>query len=69
MKKVIKIEGMHCGGCVKRVDAALNGIDGVSATVELATGCAVVELTKEVSDEVLREAIEDLGFDVVEIGG
>ena len=69
MKKVIKIEGMHCGGCVKRVDAALNAIDGVSATVDLATGSAVVELTKEVSDEVLREAVEDLGFDVVEIGG
>ena len=69
MKKVIKIEGMHCGGCVKRVDAALNAIDGVSATVDLATGSAVVELTKEVSNEVLREAVEDLGFDVVEIGG
>ena len=69
MKKVIKIEGMHCGGCVKRVDAALNAIDGVSATVDLATGSAVVELTKEISDEVLREAVEDLGFDVVEIGG
>ena len=69
MKKVIKIEGMHCGGCVKRVDAALNAIDGVSATVDLATGSAVVELTKEVSDEVLRETVEDLGFDVVEIGG
>lgn len=69
MKKVIKIEGMHCGGCVKRVDAALNAIEGVSATVDLATGSAVVELSKEVSDEVLREAVEDLGFDVVEIGG
>ena len=69
MKKVIKIEGMHCGGCVKRVDAALNAIEGVSATVDLATGSAVVELSTEVSDEVLREAVEDLGFDVVEIGG
>lgn len=69
MKKVIKIEGMHCGGCVKRVDAALNGIDGVSAKVDLAAKCAVVELSAEVSDDVLREAVEDLGFEVVEIGG
>ena len=68
MKKVIKIEGMHCGGCVKRVDAALNGIDGVKAVVDLAGKCAVVELSWDVSDDVLRDAVEDLGFEVVSIG-
>lgn len=67
MKKTIKISGMHCGGCVKRVDAALNAIDGISAKVDLDSATAVVESAKEISDEVLKDAIEALGFDVVEI--
>lgn len=67
MKKTIKISGMHCGGCVKRVDVALNAIDGISAKVDLDSATAVVESAKEISDEVLKDAIEALGFDVVEI--
>lgn len=67
MKKTIKISGMHCGGCVKRVDAALNAINGVSAKVDLESATAVVESTSEIGDEVLKDAVEALGFDVIEI--
>lgn len=26
----LKVEGMHCGGCVRRVTAALEAVEGVS---------------------------------------
>lgn len=67
MKKTIKISGMHCGGCVKRVDAALNAINGVCAKVDLESATAIVESTSEIGDEVLKDAVEALGFDVIEI--
>ncbi|WP_066173425.1 heavy-metal-associated domain-containing protein, partial [Hoeflea olei] len=58
----IKIEGMHCGGCVRSVEKAASAIDGVSnVNVSLEQG----ELTADVaSPEVvgaLKGAIEDCG--------
>lgn len=67
MNKTMKIEGMSCGHCSGRVEKALNGIDGVSATVNLEAKTASVSLSKEVSDDVLRKAVEDAGYEVVSI--
>lgn len=67
MKKIIKIEGMTCGHCVSSVDTALNAIEGVtSVKVDLEENKATVE-AEGVSDEKLKDAIEDIGFDVVGI--
>ncbi len=66
MKKIIQIEGMHCEKCSARVIKALEGM-GLTANVDLTKKCAVVE-GNDVSDAVLREEIEDLGFEVVSIG-
>ncbi|MGN0715596.1 MAG: heavy metal translocating P-type ATPase, partial [Anaerovoracaceae bacterium] len=35
MKKVLKIEGMMCNHCQAHVDKALNGLEGVTASVDL----------------------------------
>lgn len=68
MKKTLKIEGMMCGHCEATVKKALEGIDGVSsADVSNVSGTAVVELTKEVSDEVLKEAVEAKDYKVTSI--
>ena len=67
MNKTMKIEGMSCGHCSGRVEKALNGIDGVSATVNLEAKTASITLQKEVSDDVLRKAVEDAGYEVVSI--
>lgn len=64
-KKEIRISGMHCGGCVKRVEAALNALDGVKAKVDLKNGTASLVCTNEISDSVLKETIEALGFEMV----
>ncbi len=65
-KMVIKIKGMMCTHCTGRVEAALNAIDGVNATVSLENGGeAVVELTKDVAKEVLIQTITDAGYEVM----
>lgn len=66
-KKVIEIEGMHCAHCKQSVTSALNQLDGVVAKVNLARKCAVVSYDREVSDSVLKKAVEDAGFQVVSI--
>lgn len=65
--KTLQIEGMSCGHCQARVEKALNAIDGVQATVDLASNSAVVTLSKEVANEILKKAVEDAGYEVVSI--
>ena len=66
MKKKILIEGMSCGHCVAHVKDALEGIDGVSSVeVNLEEKYATVET--DVNDEILKEAIEEEGYDVIKI--
>lgn len=46
---------------------ALNKLDGVAAEVSLSDKNAVVNLEKEVSEEVLKQAVEDAGYQVTGI--
>ena len=64
MKKTLTIEGMMCAHCVSHVEKALTAL-GVQADVDLATGTAIV--TGDVSDDALRKAITDAGYEVVDI--
>ena len=67
MIRTIKIEGMHCMNCVAAVKRELEAIEGVTKVdVSLEEAKAIVEV-ENVADETLQEAIEDIGFDVVEI--
>lgn len=68
MEKVLNIEGMVCGNCVKHVHKALMEISGIQeAVVELESKTAQVQLSQAVSDEVLKAAIEDAGYELVSI--
>ena len=63
MEKVIKIKGMNCGHCTNSVEKALHAIDGVhSVQVSLEAKSATVVMDDNVSDEVLKKTITDLGF-------
>lgn len=66
MEKIIKIEGMSCSHCSQRVEKVLNQIDGISAVVNLEAKTATLTLTKEIPDSIIKEAVEDAGFTVVE---
>ena len=68
MEKNIKIEGMSCQHCSSRVKKVLEKINGVvSATVSHSEGTAVIVLSEDVPNDVLKKAIEDEDFSVVEI--
>lgn len=68
MQKELKIEGMMCGHCEAAVKKALESVEGVSeAIVSKDTKNAVVTLTAEVADEVLKSAVEAKKFSVVGI--
>lgn len=63
MKKVMDIEGMSCMHCVKHVKDALTKL-GVEAEVSLEKKQAEVNLVNSVSDEDLRKAVTDAGYEV-----
>ena len=68
MKKTMMIEGMMCGHCEARVKKCLEALDGVeSAEVSHEKGTAVVTLSAEVADEVLKKAVEEQDYVVKEI--
>ena len=66
--KTVYVEGMMCEHCKARVEKALSEVEGVlSANVSLEEKKASVELEKEVSNEVLKKAVEDAGYTVKDI--
>ena len=68
MEKTLKIEGMMCEHCEMHTKKALEALDGVTkAEVSHKTGTAVVTLEKEVSDDVLKQAVAEQGYQVTNI--
>lgn len=65
MKKTMKIEGMMCCHCETTVKKALEALDGVtSAEVSHENGTAVLELSRDVSDDLLKKTVEDKDYKV-----
>lgn len=68
MKKKINIEGMMCTNCVRHVKQALIELDGIiDINIDLAGKCAIIETESPISDESIKNAIEETGYDVIEI--
>ncbi len=66
MEKIIKIEGMMCPHCEMHVKKALEAVAGVeTASPSHKDGIAAVTLSGDVSDSVLKKAIEDAGYKVL----
>ena len=68
MKKTMKIEGMMCQHCEKRVKKALEALPEVdNAVVSHEEGTAILTLNAAVVDDVLKKAVEDEDYSVTEI--
>lgn len=68
MNKTMIIEGMMCEHCTGRVQKALKEIAGVeSVTMSLQNKSAELVVSAKVEDEVLKAAVTDAGYEVVEI--
>lgn len=66
MKNItLKVSGMTCGHCEKAVKGALSAIEGVEQVdVELKTGKVEVVANEYVSEQALKDAVEEQGYDV-----
>ena len=68
MTKTMKIEGMMCPHCEAHTKKALEAIDGVESAVASHTEKnAIVTLTKDVDNAVLKAAVEEAGYQVLGI--
>ena len=68
MKKRMIVDGMSCGHCTARVKKTLEEINGVSnVLVDLDAKTAVFESTDDVKDIDLKYAVEQAGYDVINI--
>ena len=67
MKKIISVEGMSCGHCVKHVNEALVDLGAKDVEVSLEKKLATAEISSEITDEAIKLAIEDAGYEVVGI--
>ena len=66
MTKTVYVEGMMCAHCQAHVKKALEGVEGVEGVeVSLEDKKAVVELAKDVSDEVLMDAVKEAGYEAI----
>ena len=60
------VNGMMCGGCENRVKNAIKNIEGVeNVAADHNTGKVIVISDNEVSEEIIKEALEDIGYEVV----
>ena len=63
IRRTIDVDGMTCDNCVFKVIRALEKVDGVKvAASSLEKQSAQVGLTENISDEVLRDAINKAGY-------
>ena len=68
MTKTLTIEGMMCPHCEATVKKALEALDPVAeAKVSHESGTAIVTLSGEVSDDILKKAVEDKDYKVTGI--
>ena len=68
MTKKMTIEGMMCGHCSARVKKVLEALPQVEeAVVSHEDGTAIVTLVEEVADDILRKAVEDQDYKVLEM--
>ena len=66
--RTFKVTGMTCNACVNSVERSLNGMPGVSATVNFAAETAHVLAPAEVTSKEIIKKIVGAGYEAKEIG-
>ena len=60
-----KVNGMMCEGCEKRVQNVIKEIDGViDVKADHKVGIVEINTEKEIDESIIKEAIEDIGYEV-----
>lgn len=68
MKKIkLNVQGMVCEGCERRVINVLNSLEGIENVVANHNdGTVLINLNKDISLDLIKNTIEDIGFEVKE---
>ncbi len=67
--QTLRIDGMHCAACVRRVERALVKVDGVSeASADFIAGRAIIELDGVLDDAGVTAAISGAGYELIDEG-
>lgn len=61
---MIKVEGMHCNHCKKKVETALKDLGLKGVKIDLETGIITYKPNKKVNLELIKETISQLGYQV-----
>jgi copper chaperone CopZ len=63
---VYKVSGMSCGHCEGSVSGEISGLPGVTSVKAVAsTGEVTVVSTAPLTDEAVRAAVDEAGFELV----
>ncbi len=61
------VTGMTCGHCVQAVTGELTGLPGVAGVeVDLGTGSVTVTSAEPLSDEAVRAAVDEAGYELAD---
>lgn len=64
--RTITVTGMTCDHCVRSVTEEVGAIEGVTkVAVDLASGAVTIDSEAPVTDEALRAAVDEAGYEVV----
>ena len=67
-KKILVVEGMHCGHCAKKVEDVLKELDGVKKVkVDLENKEVLVVSKVELNNDLIAKAIKKTDFELKEI--
>ena len=58
----LSIEGMHCGGCVRRVTSALESVKGVELAFVEVGSAEMTFRSDQISPEEIAAAVNRIGF-------
>lgn len=63
---IIKVNGMVCEGCEKRVENAIKSLKGIKkVAANYKNGTVTISAKETVNEKQIKEKIEDIGFEVV----
>ncbi len=64
-EKIFYVDGMMCEGCENRIKNAIKNIEGVKdVTADHKTGKVVVTSNDNVSEETIKDTLDDIGYEV-----
>lgn len=63
----MKIDGMHCASCGSNLTKSLTKLGAKNISVNVIFGKAFAEVEDDLTEEQIKKAVKDVGFELKEI--